>query len=104
MRDLAHDLKQGLASLSGTPDSAVEAALLCADLATLAACNAATLPDRSGAVAATHLAAGTARALAALAQAGVDARGGAYAEHVLMDARSAGWKANLAVGQLGEPD
>lgn len=104
VRDLAYDLAQSLASPSGRAGSAVEAALLCADLATLAACNAAALPNRSGAVAATHLAAGTARALAALAVAGAGAPGDVYAENALRDARSARWKADLAVRQLGETD
>lgn len=101
VRGLAGDLGRTLSSLSETPDSVVEASLLCADLATLAACNVAALPDRGGAVAATHLAAGSARALAALAESGVETPGDAYAENVLRDIRSAGWKADLAVRQLG---
>jgi hypothetical protein len=106
VRDLAVDLGGVLHSLgaSGTPDSAVEAAIACADLATLAACNVSAIPDGSkpGAVAAAHLAAGTARALAALVEAGIGDEDGAYAENALRDVRSAGWKADLAVGQLGE--
>ena len=102
VRDLAYDLCQGLASLPDTPGSVVEAATLCADLATLAACNVAALPDRTGAVAATHLAAGTARALAALAETGIHAPGDASAENTLRDARSADWKADLAVRQIEE--
>lgn len=103
VRDLAEDLGSGLSSLpdAGTADSLVEAALACADLATLAACNVAGLGGPS-AVAATHLAAGAARALAALAQPEVGAPGDAYAENASRDLRSAVWKADLAVRQLGE--
>lgn len=103
---LAEDLGRGLASLSGigTTDSLVEAALACADLATLAACNVAAFPGRGrpSAAAATHLAAGAARALAALAEAGVGEPEDAYAENALRDLRSTVWKADLAVRQLGE--
>lgn len=107
VRDVARDLGLGLSSLSeaGTSGSLVEAALSCADLATLAACNLSGLSDdaRPGAVASTHLAAGTTRALVALVEAEFDAGDagdGAYAENVLRDVRSAGWKADLAVRQL----
>jgi len=104
VRDLAGDLGRGLRSLSGTrtADSLVEAALACADLATLATCNVAALPERGGpsAAAATHLAAGAARALAALAEA--ELGDGAYAQNASRDLRSAVWKADLAVRQLGE--
>jgi hypothetical protein len=103
VRDLAEDLGRGLSSLpgAGTADALVEAALACADLATLAACNVAGVGGPS-AVAATHLAAGAARALAALAEAEIGATGGAYAENASRDLRSAAWKADLAVRQLGE--
>ena len=101
VRGLAEDLERGLSSPpgAGTADSLVEAALACADLATLAACNVVGGPS---AVAATHLAAGAARALAALAEAEIGAAGGAYAENASRDLRSAAWKADLAVRQLGE--
>jgi hypothetical protein len=104
VRSLAEDLGRGLRSphATGTADPLVEASLACADLATLAACNAAVLSDRPRAVAATHLAAGAARALAALGEAEIGAQEGAYAENALRDLRSAGWKADLAVRQLGE--
>jgi len=106
VRDLAKDLGRGLSSLSvaGTTDSLVEATIACADLATLAACNVVALPDRGRppAAAATHLAAGAARALAALAEAEIGALEDAHAENVLRDAGSAGWKADLAVRQIGE--
>lgn len=106
VRGLAEDLGRGLRPLSGvlTADSLVQAALACADLATLAACNVAALPDRGGpsAVAATHLAAGAARALAALGEAEIGDPDEAYAGNALRDLRSAAWKANLAVRQLEE--
>ncbi len=106
VRDLAKDLGRGLSSLSaaGTTDSLVEATLACADLATLAACNVVALPvrGRPTAAAATHLAAGAARALAALAEAEIGDPEDAHAENVLRDAGSAGWKADLAVRQIGE--
>lgn len=106
VRDLAEDLGRGLSSSSaiGTADSLVDAALACADLATLAVCNVAALPDgdRPSAAAATHLAAGAARALAALAEAGIADPDDVYSENALRDLRSAGWKADLAVRQLGE--
>lgn len=103
VRELAEDLGRGLSSLpdSGTADPLVEAALACADLATLAACNVAGLGGPSAA-AATHLAAGAARALAELAEAETGAAGDAYAENASRDLRSAVWKADLAVRQLGE--
>lgn len=106
VRGLAEDLGRALrpASGAGTADALVGAALACADLATLAACNVASLPDRglASAAAATHLAAGVARALAALGEAEIGDRDGAYAGNALRDLRSAGWKADLAVRQLGE--
>ena len=125
VRDLALDLERRLAALGRPPseeadnaDSLVEAALACGDLATLAACNRSALPkaDEPLAVAAVHLAAGTARALLVLVEAQVDtqvdtqvetqseARSGAldetYAENALRDARGARWRADLAVRQV----
>jgi hypothetical protein len=103
VRELAEDLGSALSPLpdSGTADSLVEAALACADLATLAACNVAGLGGPPS-VAAAPLAAGAARALAALAEAEIGAAGDAYAENASRDLRSAVWKADLAVRQLGE--
>ena len=106
VRGLAEDLGRALRPLSGagTADALVGAALACADLATLAACNAAVLPVRTGpsALAAAHLAAGAARALAALGEAELGATDNAYAGNALRDLTSAGWKADLAVRQIGE--
>lgn len=108
VRDLALDLGRRLDALSHSDeapqpsDSLVEAALACADLATLAACNLPELPEDGEplAAAAVHLAAGAARALAVL----VEARTleGAHAENALRDARGALWRADLAVHQTEE--
>lgn len=108
VRDLALDLERRLDALSHSdeapqpPDSLVEAALACADLATLAACNLPGLPGDGEplAAAAVHLAAGAARSLAVL----VEARTleGAHAENALRDARGALWRADLAVRQTEE--
>jgi len=107
VRGLAADLGRRLASLAetaddGTSDSMVEAALACADLATLAVCNVPGLPEggRGLGAAATHLAAGTTHALLALIS--THKADDAHAENILRDARSAGWKADLALRQLGE--
>jgi len=108
VRDLALDLERKLEALSRPdedpqpPDSLVEAALACADLATLAACNLPGLPEDGEplAAAAVHLAAGAARALAELVEARtLDA---AHAENALRDARGALWRADLAVRQTDE--
>lgn len=107
VRDLALDLERRLDALScpedQQPDSLVEAALACADLATLAACNLLGLPEDRGplAAAAVQLSAGAARALAIL----VEARAGslldeAHAESTLRDARGALWRAGLAARQI----
>ena len=106
VRGLATDLGRRLASLAetvdGTSDATIEAALACADLATLAVCNVPGLPEKGRArgAAATHLAAGATHALLALVAVGNP--GDVHAENVSRDARSAGWKADLAVRQLGE--
>ena len=105
VRDLALDLGRRLEVLAGedfAADSLVEAALACADLATLAACNLSALPDgdRPRAAAAVHLAAGATRALIPLVESKAGTLEEAYAENTLRDARSAGWRADLAVRQL----
>jgi len=105
VRDLAQDLGSRLEVLAGedfAADSLVEAALACADLATLAACNLPAIPDRerSIATAAVHLAAGAARALIPLVESEAGTLKEPYAENTLRDARSAGWRADLAVRQI----
>lgn len=106
---LATDLGRRLASLAETADDgafdpAVEAALACADLATLAVCNVPGLPEdgRALGAAATHLAAGATHALVALVEAKTGSPEDSHAENMSRDIRSAGWKADLAVRQLGE--
>jgi hypothetical protein len=107
VRDLALDLKRWLEVLAKedfAADSLVEAALACADLATLAACNVPALPDgdRPLAAAAVYLAAGATRALISLVEWEAGTLDGSYAENTLRDARSAGWRADLAVRQISD--
>ena len=102
VRDLALDLGRRLEVLA-TEDadgSLVEAALACADLATLATCNLSVLPDKPLATAAVHLAAGATRALIPLIEPEAATLDEASAEYTLKDAQSAGWRADLAVRQL----
>jgi hypothetical protein len=102
VRDLALDLGRRLEVLArdDAPDSLVEAALSCADLATLAACNLSVLPDRPLATAAVHLATGATRALIPLVESEAAALDEASAEYTLKDVRSAGWRADLAARQI----
>src|SRR5215204_1876822 len=105
VKDLALDLGRRLEVLAGedfAADSLVEAALACADLAILAACNLPSLPDgdRPLATAVVHLAAGAARALIPLVESEAMTLEEAHAENTLRDARSAGWRADLAVKQV----
>jgi hypothetical protein len=105
VRNLALDLGHRLENLAGegtSTDSLIEAALACADLATLAACNLPALPDndRPLAAAAVHLAAGATRALISLVESEAGTLNESHAENTLRDARSAGWRADLAVSQL----
>jgi hypothetical protein len=107
--DLALDLERRLDALSRPeenqlPDSLVEAALACADLATLAACNLSGLPEDGEllAAAAVHLSAGATRSLAVLVEAGVGTLDEAHAENTRRDARGALWRADLAVRQIEE--
>ena len=110
VRDLALDLERRLEALSHPdedpqpPDSLIEAALACADLATLAACNLSGLPedDQPLAAAAVYLAAGAVRALAVLVEARIWILDATYAENALRDARGALWRADLAVRQTEE--
>jgi hypothetical protein len=105
VRDLALDLGRRLEVLAtedSAADSLVEAALACADLATLAACNVPALPegDRPHAAAAVYLAAGAARAIITLVEWEAGSLSKIRAEYTLRDARSARWRADLAVEQL----
>jgi hypothetical protein len=101
---LALDLGRRLETLA-KDDAAgplVEAALACADLATLAACNLQALSDndRPLAAAAVHLAAGATRALVPLIESDISATDETGAENTLRDARSARWRADLATRQV----
>ncbi len=105
VKNLALDLGHRLEILAGegtSTDSLIEAALACADLATLAACNLPALPDGDRALAAeaVDLAAGATRALIPLVESKAGTLDAAHAENTLRDARSAGWRADLAVRQL----
>lgn len=106
VRGLAVDLGCRLEALSETDvaDSPIESALACADLATLAVCNLQALPGRGRplAEAAVYLAAGTTLALLPLIEAEAAAED-AETENTLRDARSARWRAELAVRQLEGP-
>ena len=103
---LALDLGRRLETLAGddSAGSLVEAALACADLATLAACNLRALPgnNRPLAAAAVHLAVGTTRALIPLVELEAAVLDEPGAENTLRDARSASWRADLAVQQVEE--
>ena len=101
---LALDLGRRLETLArdDSAGSLVEAALACADLATLAACNLQALSenDRPLAMAALHLAAGTTRALIPLIELEAATVNETSAENTLRDARSARWRADLAIRQV----
>jgi hypothetical protein len=107
VKDLALDLGHRLEVLAGEDSDAhilVEAALACADLAILAACNLPAFPDgdRPLAAAAVHLAAGSTRALISLVESETGTLDEAHADNTLRDARSAGWRADLAVRQISD--
>jgi hypothetical protein len=108
VRGLALDLGrrlEDLAAENGAADSLVEAALVCADLATLAACNRSAISDgyKALATAALHLATGTTLALIPLVEAEAAALEEPRAKNMLRDARSARWRADLARNQIEGP-
>ena len=106
VREMALDLERRLELLADSaedPDSLIEAALACADLATLAACNLPVVSDKPLATASVHLAAGASRALISLAESKTLALEESHAENTLRDARSAGWRADLAIRQIEDP-
>jgi hypothetical protein len=104
VRDLALDLGRRLEALANPTaediDSLIEAAMACADLATLASCNLPIVSDRPLATASVHLAAGATRALISLTESEAGALEDAHAENTLREARSALWRADLAVRQI----
>lgn len=104
VRDLALDLGRQLGALEAAEDDAdalVDAALACADLATLAACNLPGLsPDGAReAGAAVRLAADAVRGLSGRVEAAASGLEAPHSEYVLRDARSASWRAELAARQ-----
>lgn len=94
VRELAGDLGAQLAALEGFTDAdvLVEAALICADLANLAAC--------SGAKPAAHLAAGAAQSLRSVVVAAAEEMEEPHRQNLLRDARNAGWRAGLVSRQV----
>jgi hypothetical protein len=85
----------------GSADRLAEAALLAADVASLAACVLPDVPEESvhRLSAAVHLAAGSARSLGALCEEEARSLEGEHAGNVLRDARGAAWKSAFAVRQ-----
>jgi hypothetical protein len=75
-----------------------EAAICCADLANLAACNAPDLPPDAAphATEAARLAAGAVGALGPMIEARSGTLDDGHAENLLRDSRSAGWRATFA--------
>ncbi len=108
VRDLALDIQRQLEALAEfigedacAADLLVEATLLCADLATLAACNARELRPGAGTTV-VHLSSGAARALGSLVEARTQDLGEEHTENSLRDVRGARWRVDLAVRQLDE--
>lgn len=103
--ELALELTDELRSLSNiSPVDAevlVEGAAQAADLANLAACAIARMPGERAlaAAAASHMAAGAARALAALAIPAAADLQGSRAENLRRDILGARWRAKLAIRQ-----
>jgi hypothetical protein len=110
VRGLALDLRQQLAALSelgdAAPDVLAEAAICCADLANLAACNAPDLPPDAAPRAneAALLAAEAVETLGSMLEARSAGLEAEHAENLLRDARSARWRAGFAARLAGLPD
>ena len=112
VRDLALDLGRQLEALSdlaledAAPDVLAEAAICCADLANLAACNAPDLPPDAAPRAneAALLAAEAVEALGSMLEARSAGLEAEHAENLLRDARSARWRAGFAARLAGLPD
>lgn len=111
VRELTEDLKDYFDTVSqtsaedgGITDLLAEAAIRCADLANLAACNISELSEKVAprAAASVHLSTGAARALSLLAESGAGELGGAHSDNVLRDARGARWRTDLAAHQVDE--
>jgi imidazoleglycerol phosphate dehydratase HisB len=104
---LARDLRveiEALADLADREMAVVEGALRAADVANLAASTLAELPGTLApeAAASAHMAAGAARALHALAEAGGARMSGERGRNALADARGVTWRAQLAARQVDE--
>jgi hypothetical protein len=108
VRDLALDIRRQLGTLAGlaredaAPDILAEAALRCADLANLAACNVAELApgEAARAIEAARLAAGAVRDLRSVVKAGSGEPTGEHVGNLLRDVRSAAWRAEFAARLL----
>ncbi len=98
------DALAGLAGEEAVPDVLAEAALRCADLANLAACNAPELPPDQAprAVVAARLAAGAVRDLRPLVEAGSGDLDAEHAGNLVRDVRSAAWRAEFAARLVDE--
>lgn len=108
VRALALDLGRQLDALSSleepTPDVLAEAAICCADLANLAACNAPDLPPEAARQAAesARLAAGAVDSLGPMVEAGSEDLDEEHAGNLLRDVRSAMWRARFAARLVEE--
>jgi hypothetical protein len=107
--DLALDIKRELDTLArlagedaAAPEILAEAALRCADLANLAACNVAELApgEAARAIEAARLAAGAVRDLRSVVKAGSGEPTGEHVGNLLRDVRSAAWRAEFAARLL----
>jgi hypothetical protein len=102
VRDLAQDIGRqldALADLEAAPDVLAEAAICCADLANLAACNAPDLPPDAArqAAAAARLAAGAVvDSLGPTVETASEDLDEEHAGNLLRDVRSAAWRARFA--------
>jgi hypothetical protein len=103
--DLALDIKRELDTLArlagedaAAPEILAEAALRCADLANLAACNVAEFApgEAARAIEAARLAAGAVRDLRSVVKAGSGEPTGEHVGNLLRDVRSAAWRAEFA--------
>ncbi len=109
VRELALDLRRQLDALAreaAAPDVLAEAALRCADLANLAACNVPQVPPDVAprAVTAARLAAGAVHDLRSLVEAHSGDLDEEHAGNLLRDARGAAWRAEFAARQVdGSP-
>ena len=110
VRELALDLGRQFETLSDlagedvAPDVLAEAAICCADLANLAACNAPDLPPDAAkhATEAARMAARAVEVLGPMVEAGIGDLEPVHAENLLRDVRSARWRAGFAA-RLVEP-